>query len=143
MLFDTGNIRTMVLHDDLFSNKQISVDVLRLDEIHPVVSGNKLFKLHYFLEEAIASGHKTILTFGGAWSNHLPATAFAFQSAGLKSIGIVRGEQPAILSLALQQCIQYGMQLKYVTREIFAKKDDPAFLQTLKKFLENPVTMLV
>ena len=133
MLFDTGNIHTTVLPDELFSNKQLSVDVLRLDEIHPVVSGNKLFKLHYFLEEAIASGHQTILTFGGAWSNHLPATAFACQLAGLKSIGIVRGEQPATLSFALQQCLQYGMQLKYVTREIYAGKDDPAFIKALQK----------
>ena len=52
------------------------VSMLRLDEIHPVISGNKLFKLYYFLEEAKIT-HKTIITFGGAFSNHLAATAFA------------------------------------------------------------------
>ena len=111
MLFDTGNIRTMVLHDDLFSNKQVSVHVLRLDEIHPVVSGNKLFKLHYFLEEAAGSVHKTILTFGGVWSNHLPATAFACQSAGLKSIGIIRGEETSSNNPTLSLAKENGMEL--------------------------------
>ncbi len=132
MHFDISNIRTTLLSDDLFTRKQVTLELLRLDEIHPVVSGNKLFKLHYFLEEAVASGHKTILTFGGAWSNHLLATAFACKSAGLKSVGIVRGEEPAALSLTLQQCILYGMQLKFVSREIYAIKDDLLFIQSLK-----------
>ncbi len=127
MLFDIDNIRTTALNDELFVQKNISVDLLRLDEIHPVVSGNKLFKLHYFLEEAIASGHATIQTIGGAWSNHLPATAFACQAAGLKSIGIVRGEEPATLSFTLQQCIGYGMQLKYVSREAYSELNRPSF----------------
>ena len=132
MLFETENIRTVVLSDNLFIQKKVAVDVLRLDEIHPIVSGNKLFKLHYFLEEADSSAQKTILTFGGAWSNHLPATAYACQSAGLKSIGIVRGEEPATLSFSLQRCMQYGMRLKYVTREAYHSKDDAAFTQMLK-----------
>ena len=132
MLFNTSNINTTTLDDPLFLLKQVAIDVLRLDEIHPVVSGNKLFKLHYFLEAARSSAHKTILTFGGAWSNHLPATAYACQSAGLKSIGIVRGEQPATVSFALEQCIEYGMQLKDVTRGAYASKDDPGFTQMLR-----------
>ena len=132
MLFDTGNIRTVVLEDELFVQKKVACDVLRLDEIHPIVSGNKLFKLHYFLEAALASEHKTILTFGGAWSNHLPATAFACRAAGLKSIGVVRGEEPATLSFALQQCIQYGMQLKFVSRGSYAHKEETEFIQMLK-----------
>jgi len=132
MLFDTQNIQTVALADNLFIQKKVTINVLRLDEIHPIVSGNKLFKLHYFLEEAEASAHKTILTFGGAWSNHLPATAYACHSAGLKSIGIVRGEEPAALSLSLQQCRQYGMQLKYVTREAYSGKDEAPLIQMLK-----------
>ena len=132
MHFDISNIRTTHLSDDLFTQKQVSLDVLRLEEIHPIVSGNKLFKLHYFLEEAIASTHKTIFTFGGAWSNHLLATAFACKSAGLKSIGIVRGEEQPTLSFTLQQCIHYGMQLKFISREVYAAKEDPLFIQSLK-----------
>ena len=68
--------------------------MLRLDAIHPIISGNKIFKLHYFLEETKNSIHKRIITFGGAFSNHLAATAFACKQSGLKCIGIVRGEKP-------------------------------------------------
>ena len=81
MLFDSSNISFDILEDNLFIQKQVTVTVLRLDKIHPVVSGNKLFKLQYFLEEALRSKHKTIMTFGGTYSNHLVATAFACRSS--------------------------------------------------------------
>jgi 1-aminocyclopropane-1-carboxylate deaminase/D-cysteine desulfhydrase-like pyridoxal-dependent ACC family enzyme len=67
---------------------------LRLDQVHPVISGNKIFKLHYFIEKAIKNKLATLITFGGAYSNHLVATAYACQELHLKSIGIVRGESP-------------------------------------------------
>ncbi|HMK02751.1 MAG TPA: pyridoxal-phosphate dependent enzyme [Ferruginibacter sp.] len=133
MLFDISKAHIEVLNDDLFTHKQVSVSVLRLDKIHPVVSGNKLFKLHYFLDEAVASAHRTILTFGGPWSNHLAATAFACHTIGLKSIGIVRGEAPASLSFTLQQCMTYGMQLKFISRQAYDLKEDPLFTNALKK----------
>ena len=63
MLFDTSKANIVELHDDLFTEKQVSVSVLRLDKIHPLVSGNKLFKLHYFLEEAVNNKLETVLTF--------------------------------------------------------------------------------
>jgi 1-aminocyclopropane-1-carboxylate deaminase len=132
MLFNILNAPVEVLQDELFLQKKVLVSVLRLDKIHPVVSGNKLFKLHYFLQDAVASAHKTILTFGGAWSNHLVATAFACNAAGLKSIGIVRGEKPNTQSPTLLQCIGYGMQLKFIAREIYAVKDEQHFINTLK-----------
>ncbi|WP_462253759.1 1-aminocyclopropane-1-carboxylate deaminase/D-cysteine desulfhydrase [Ferruginibacter sp.] len=126
------NAPVEILNDELFQQKKVSVSVLRLDKIHPVVSGNKLFKLHYFLQQAISSAHKTIVTFGGAYSNHLVATAFACQAPGLKSIGIVRGEKPAQLSATLQQCSNYGMQLKFISREAYSKKEEDDFLSALK-----------
>ena len=132
MLFDISKAGIDVLHDDLFIQKQVSLSVLRLDKIHPVVSGNKLFKLHYFLEEATQSSHKTILTFGGAYSNHLAATAFACAALNLKSIGIVRGEQPADLSPTLQQCINDSMQLKFIPRQEFAEKENKTFIRSLQ-----------
>ncbi|HNJ95867.1 MAG TPA: 1-aminocyclopropane-1-carboxylate deaminase, partial [Ferruginibacter sp.] len=94
MLFDTSAAVTENLSIKAFPGKELQVAVLRLDKIHPVVSGNKLFKLHYFLLEAQQSQHKTILTFGGAYSNHLAATAYACSRAGLTCIGMVRGEEP-------------------------------------------------
>ena len=133
MLFDTSNICIDVLQGELFTQQQVAVSVLRLDKIHPVVSGNKLFKLHYFLEEALSSQHKTILSFGGAYSNHLVATAFACQSMGLKSIGIIRGEKPAMLNYTLQQCISYGMQLKFISREEYGLKEIKEFIGSIHK----------
>jgi 1-aminocyclopropane-1-carboxylate deaminase/D-cysteine desulfhydrase-like pyridoxal-dependent ACC family enzyme len=132
MLFDISKAVIEEIHDDLFIKKQVTVSFLRLDKIHPLVSGNKLFKLHYFLQEAIESNHKTILTFGGAYSNHLAATAFACSALQLKSIGIVRGEKPEYPSFTLQQCLQDGMQLKYVSRQEYAKKEEAVSIDNLK-----------
>jgi 1-aminocyclopropane-1-carboxylate deaminase len=128
MYLNIINAPVEVLRDELFLQKKVFLSVLRLDKIHPVVSGNKLFKLHYFLQDAAAAVHKTILTFGGAWSNHLVATAYACHASGLKSIGIVRGEKPSVLSSALEQCISYGMQLKFITREKYTAKEGKYFL---------------
>lgn len=131
MLPDKKDIIINSLQDQLFSRKIVTVSILRLDRIHPVVSGNKLFKLHYFLEAAVQSTHKTVITFGGAFSNHLVATAFACRELGLKSIGIIRGEKPATISHTLQQCITFGMELKFISRTDYSKKEDPFFLNWL------------
>lgn len=142
MLFNTSNISIDTISNDCFIKKNVSLSVLRLDKIHPIVSGNKLFKLHYFLEEAMASSMKGILTFGGAYSNHLVATAFACKAAGLKSVGFVRGEKPLILSHTLSTCIEYGMQLNFISRLEYDKKEEWNFLKHLleewKDFLVVP-----
>ncbi len=91
-----------------------------MDKIHPIVSGNKIFKLKYFLEEALA-GRKEIVTFGGAYSNHLAATAFACRERNIKSVGIVRGERAAALSHTLAFCLENGMQLEFISREAYKK----------------------
>lgn len=101
-----------------------TVDVLRLDLLHPVVSGNKWFKLKYYLAEA-KQQHKTILTFGGAFSNHIVATAFAAKANGLKSIGVIRGEEPPVLSHTLQNAIEYGMELFFINRDAYRNKMAP------------------
>lgn len=132
MLFDISRATIDLLTDTLFEEKKVSLSVLRLDKIHPVVSGNKLFKLHYFLQEALGSPHKTILTFGGAYSNHLSATAYACTAAGLKSIGIVRGEKPATLSHTLRQCISDGMELRFISRRQYYEKEEGTFTDSLK-----------
>lgn len=99
--------------------KRIEVSILRLDQIHPIVSGNKIFKLYYFINEAKSSEHKQIITFGGAYSNHLAATAFACKTEAIKSIGIVRGEEPAKLSNTLAFCRQNGMHLVFLDRSSY------------------------
>lgn len=132
MLFDIPDIEMNKVENELFSEKGIELHIYRFDEIHPIVSGNKLFKLNFFLEECIQSNHKKILTFGGAYSNHLIATAFVCNKYGLRSIGIVRGEKPLKLSHTLEQCKLFGMQLEFVPREIYANKNDTDFIDKLK-----------
>jgi 1-aminocyclopropane-1-carboxylate deaminase len=121
------------LNNALFSKHSVTVSMLRLDTIHPVVSGNKIFKLYYFLDEAFNSIRKQIITFGGAYSNHLAATAFACNVTGIKSVGIVRGEKPANLSHTLLFCIENGMQLEFISRSSFRNINNEEFLNTLTK----------
>lgn len=111
------------LHDAALSSYGIAADVLRLDAIHPVVSGNKWFKLKYHLQQAIAANRKGLVTFGGAWSNHLVATAYACRQSSLPCIGIVRGEAPPVPSVTLQDATSYGMQLRFVSRKTFASQE--------------------
>lgn len=118
--------------------KHISVWVLRLDLIDRVAGGNKLFKLIYNLEEAHRQGHSKILTFGGAWSNHLAAVAAARgdrqgTSYGGEVVAVVRGEEPAELSDTLRFCVEKGVQLHFVSREEYRKKTEPGFIEELKK----------
>lgn len=130
---DNFIIDTESLHNALFLKKNVRVSMLRLDKMHPMISGNKIFKLHYFLDEAINSTHKQVITFGGAYSNHLAATAFACSVKGLKSIGIVRGEKPPELSHTLSGCIQNGMQLEFISRLAYKKINNEEFQNALKE----------
>jgi 1-aminocyclopropane-1-carboxylate deaminase len=115
----------------LFQQMNVTIDVLRLDRIHPVISGNKWFKLKYHLQEAVQQNKKGILTFGGAWSNHLVATALACQQSNLASIGIIRGEQPAVLSATLQEVQEYNMQLQFISRTAYS--NEAALLPELQR----------
>jgi 1-aminocyclopropane-1-carboxylate deaminase len=113
------------------ASSDITADVLRLDLLHPVVSGNKWFKLKYYLQQAQRSAANPVITFGGAWSNHLIATAFAAREAGLTTVGIVRGEKPPILSSTLSCAKEYGMQLEFISRKDYTEKTSPHFLNQL------------
>lgn len=122
-----------VIKDDII-NKNISLTIARLDKIHDDVSGNKIFKLHYFIYKCLYSSHKTIVTFGGAFSNHLIATAFLCKQKGIKSIGIVRGEEPKILSHTLARCKELGMILKFISRKDYKDFDsDNDEMEVLKR----------
>ncbi len=97
------------------NGKDIRTEILRLDKIHPFVSGNKWFKLRYYLKATKQEHKKTIVTFGGAWSNHLLATAAACQLEGFSSIGIIRGERAPALSATLQKAWAMGMNLVFLS----------------------------
>ncbi|HLX66143.1 MAG TPA: pyridoxal-phosphate dependent enzyme [Puia sp.] len=109
----------------------ITADVLRLDRLHPVISGNKWFKLKYYLQQAQRSAANPIITFGGAWSNHLIATAFAAREARLDAVGIVRGEKPPTLSATLSSALHYGMKLEFISRRAYTEKSSAYFLGQL------------
>lgn len=109
--------------------------ILREDKIHPVISGNKFRKLKYNLEEFSKGNYSSLLTFGGAYSNHISAVAAAGKEFDFKTIGIIRGEEldrkineNPTLSFA-RDC---GMKLKFISREQYRNKTNPIFLDRLK-----------
>lgn len=125
------------VHLPILKEKQVSLFIKREDKIHPLISGNKFRKLKYNLTEAQSKGHTTLLTFGGAYSNHIAATACAGNEHGFKTIGIIRGEELIYKwkdnpTLALAH--EHGMEFKFVTREQYRKKEEPWFLEDLKQF---------
>lgn len=111
------------------------ISIKRLDLVHPHISGNKFFKLKYNLLAAQQQGYKKLLTFGGAYSNHIAATAYAAQLFGFESLGIIRGEELASkpLNPTLNTAQQFGMQLQFVTREAYRLKQSPAYLAQLQQ----------
>ena len=97
----------------------VQVDVLRLDKIHPLISGNKWFKLKYNLKAAIAKNKHCIVTIGGAYSNHIVATAAACNAVGFTSFGLIKGVQPAKLSCTLRASADLGMQIVFKPKNFF------------------------
>lgn len=111
---------------------QVSLSVKREDLNHPSVSGNKARKLILNLEKAKAAGYKTILTFGGAFSNHIYATAAAGKLEGFKTIGIIRGEEQLPLNPTLSFVKDQGMQIHYMDRSTYRKKQDMEVINKLR-----------
>ncbi|MEN8392088.1 pyridoxal-phosphate dependent enzyme [Acinetobacter indicus] len=111
------------------------ISMKRLDLIHPQISGNKFFKLKYNLLAARQQGFEKVLTFGGAYSNHIAATAFASHKFGFQSLGMIRGEELAQrpLNPTLATAQQFGMQLEFISRNAYRQKDQPDFLQRLQQ----------
>ena len=128
-------IKSQEISHPLFLEKKIQLSIKRLDLIHPYISGNKFYKLKYNILEALKQNTKTILTFGGAYSNHISATAFAAQQEGFKSIGIIRGEETFPLNHTLTFSKECGMELYYISRKEYRKKHTESFIKSLQKKL--------
>src|SRR6187549_1604569 len=107
--------------------------IKREDLNHPFVTGNKWWKLKYNIEEAQRLQKKTILTFGGAFSNHIYATAAAAHELNMKSVGIIRGEETLPLNPTLAFASRMNMKLHYVDRETYRIKNNPEFIDNLQK----------
>ena len=130
-------IKTQEISLPLLKEKGIKLFIKRTDQTHQHISGNKWFKLKYNLLEAQKQGIETLLTFGGAYSNHIAATAFAAQEKGFNSIGIIRGEEHLPLNPTLRFAKENGMKLQYVARSAYRKKTTLEFLEQLKTQLGN------
>ena len=116
-------------------NPDITLFIKREDLLHKYISGNKFRKLKYNLLQAKADNYTTLLTFGGAFSNHILAVAAAGKEQNFKTIGIIRGEE--LISKidknpTLQKAQEFGMQLEFVSRETYRNKNEDEFLEKLK-----------
>jgi len=126
------------LNDCLLRKKDITLVVKREDVLHEHVSGNKFRKLYYNVIEAREKGYDKLLTFGGAYSNHIAATAAAGKELGIKTIGVIRGEELGEnLKQTLQEnptlrfAVSQGMQLHFVSREAYRQKTEPEFIENI------------
>ena len=125
-------IKTQEISHALLKEKEIQLFIKRIDLISSFFSGNKYYKLKYNLLETEKQKKETILTFGGAYSNHIVATAFAANEKGFKSIGIIRGEETLPLNDTLSFAKENGMELHYVSREEYRQKHSSDFIEKLK-----------
>lgn len=121
------------IFDSVLDHAGVRLLIKREDLNHPMVSGNKWWKLKYNLAEARTQNKKTLLTFGGAYSNHIYATAAAAAELGFKSIGIIRGEETLPLNSTLSFAKQQGMSLHYVSRELYRTKTSAQFMDALEQ----------
>lgn len=119
------------IKNKLNESKGIKLSLLRLDKQPMTWGGNKYFKLKYNLEAAKDAGKNCILTFGGAYSNHIAACAAAAIENGFKSIGIIRGEPQKKLNATLQFAHDKGMQLEYISRSAYRAKSNEKFIEEL------------
>ncbi len=119
-----------------YQKKVTALDMLRLDRIHPVISGNKWFKLRLNMKYATEHNFKTIVTFGGGFSNHLIATAFTARKFGLASVGIVRGKYDR-LTPTLKACRDEGMELIFVTKEDYKDRHEPDWANELVRHFDE------
>ncbi len=118
----------------ILEEKRVALFIKREDKIHPLISGNKYRKLKYNIQKAMLGKHDTLLTFGGAYSNHIAAAACAAQEYGLQSVGVIRGEELAFKwkdNPTLALAAEMGMQLKFVPRGDYRKIKNGEFLARL------------
>lgn len=130
------NVENQKIDLTLLDEKRITLFVKREDTIHPLISGNKYRKLKYNIKEAKKENLATLLTFGGAYSNHIAATAFAGKKEGFKTIGVIRGEELSTKwesNPTLKLAKEHGMQFHFVSREVYRKKNELGFSNELKE----------
>ena len=132
-MFETTASVLMRIEHPLLAERGITLEVKRDDLIHSEVSGNKWRKLKYNFRALQEAGMQGILTFGGAYSNHLLATASACERAGVPAIGMVRGDElHAESNAVLRRCAELGMELQFLSRSAYRNRAEGAFLRELQ-----------
>ena len=121
------------IEDPLIKDSGIKLFIKREDLNHPELSGNKWHKLKYNLITAKENGYETLLTFGGAYSNHIYATAAAGKLFGFKTIGVIRGEEHLPLNTTLSFAVSMGMKIHYVNRKSYREKNSSEFIKNLRE----------
>lgn len=121
------------LNHPLFERYNLNVQIKRDDLIDPIISGNKWRKLKYNLQHVQTKGFKGIISFGGAYSNHIHALSYACYKNQLNSIGIIRGEADYANNYTLSQAKKWGMNLQFVDRKTYRQRDEEEYLQELSK----------
>jgi 1-aminocyclopropane-1-carboxylate deaminase len=121
------------LRDERLDEREVRVWLKRDDLIHPELPGNKWRKLKYNLAAAAEQSHQTLLTFGGAYSNHIRATAAAGHYFGFSTVGVIRGEEHRPLNPSLAYAVERGMQLAYLDRGAYRAKREPTVLDELRR----------
>lgn len=131
-MFDSGQIPLSVNTEiSLYQQFGVNMTIRQLGADEPVTGGNKWYKLKYNLQKARSLGADTIVTFGGAFSNHIAATARAGKAAVFKTIGIIRGESTSADNITLTRAANDGMQLFFVSRDDYRRKNDPQFAENV------------
>lgn len=133
------SINQLIEHP-LLVEKQVTLVLKREDLLHPFISGNKYRKLKYNLLAAKAENQHTILTFGGAYSNHIAATAYAAKEKGFKAIGVIRGEELENswqTNNTLKKAYDDGMRFKFISRSDYREKESAEFIIALRKEYGN------
>lgn len=118
----------------LFTKYRVKVSIKRDDQIHPIISGNKWRKLYYNLQLAKEKKYQGILSFGGCYSNHLHALAYACQQQQLNALAIVRGESKNQDNYTLSWAKHWEMKLSFVDRHTYRKRQDPDYLNDLQQY---------
>ena len=115
-------IKTEEISCNLLKEHKVRLYIKRIDQLDNYISGNKYYKLKYNIIEAKKQGATTLLTFGGAYSNHIAATAYTAKKNGFQSIGIIRGEEISPLNPTLDLARKNGMNLYYLNRKDYKLK---------------------
>jgi 1-aminocyclopropane-1-carboxylate deaminase len=123
------------VRDERLTDAEVQLWLKRDDLIHPELPGNKWRKLKYNIEAASRQGHRDLLTFGGAYSNHIRATAAAGYYFGLGTIGVIRGESHDPLNWSLHYAVDRGMRLRYMDRATYRRKLHPEVITGLRREL--------